>query len=155
MSGCVRLGGWMDGEKQYLIYTRLKTPFYGCQGFLSGKIAQGEKIIQAAKRELKEETNLAGEPKVAYITHYGTLDKETNKIIEDRIMFVCVAENLQGELIPCRDGNYTWVSEKDLDTFITKPFESKESFRREIKLIDSFDGKIKLIEEWNDNSEKF
>lgn len=43
-----------DGEKEFLIYTRLKHPFYGCQGFMSGKIAYGEAVLEAASRELKE-----------------------------------------------------------------------------------------------------
>lgn len=154
---CVRVCPirYVNGEKEYLIYTRLKHPFYGCQGFMSGKVEYGEKIVEAAKRELKEETNLDDDPKVAFITHIGTLDKENEQILEDRVMFVCIAENPQGELIPCRDGKYTWVSKKDLDEFVNKPVISKENFIQEIELVDSYDGKIELIEEWNDNSEKF
>ena len=45
-------------DTETLIYTRLKHPFYGCQGHLSGKVYWGETLDDAAKRELKEETNL-------------------------------------------------------------------------------------------------
>jgi len=154
---CVRICPvrWVDGEKQYLIYTRLKTPFYGCQGFMSGKVEYGEKIVEAAKRELKEETNLDAEPKVAFVTHNGTLDKKTNAILEDRIMFVCVAENPQGELVPCRDGKYDWVNQKDLNQFVSKPVVNKGDFMHEIEMVDTYNGSFQLIEDWCDNEERF
>jgi hypothetical protein len=31
----------VNSKKYYLIYTRLKQPFYGCQGFMSGKVSYG------------------------------------------------------------------------------------------------------------------
>src|SRR5436190_10158647 len=39
----------LKNDNEYLIYTRLKQPFYGCQGFMSGKVQYGELIIDAAK----------------------------------------------------------------------------------------------------------
>lgn len=49
------------GKKQYLVQTRLKDPFFGYHGYVTGKIRWGEKILEAAKRELLEETGMTAE----------------------------------------------------------------------------------------------
>ncbi|MDO8638731.1 MAG: NUDIX domain-containing protein, partial [Candidatus Daviesbacteria bacterium] len=43
---------------EFLLYKRGKQPFLGYTGFPYGKIHLGEKITQAAERELKEKTGL-------------------------------------------------------------------------------------------------
>ncbi|MBI4144875.1 NUDIX domain-containing protein [Candidatus Woesearchaeota archaeon] len=47
---------WHDGK--LLCQKRLKEPFYGTWGFVSGKQNFGWNIIECAKRDLKEETDL-------------------------------------------------------------------------------------------------
>ncbi len=43
---------------KYLVYKRLKQPFYGYVGFHTGKVRYGESVVQTAKREFLEETGL-------------------------------------------------------------------------------------------------
>ncbi len=43
---------------KYLVYKRLKQPFYGYVGFHTGKVRYGESIVDTAFREFKEETGL-------------------------------------------------------------------------------------------------
>jgi len=50
-----------DGKREFLAQQRLKQPYYGFWGRLGGKVRWGESFEEAAKRELKEETNPDGD----------------------------------------------------------------------------------------------
>lgn len=144
-----------DRDWEFLVYTRLKHPFYGCQGFISGKVQLGETVIQAAARELEEECGLTGEPQVMLLRHYRVFDKTTNALLEDKFMFMCLVEDPTGELIPeNEEGKYAWVAESDLPNYVTNHFESWEVFQNEVNAIKAFDGTMHFYEtdHW---SEKF
>ncbi|OGM31012.1 hypothetical protein A2630_01610 [Candidatus Woesebacteria bacterium RIFCSPHIGHO2_01_FULL_44_10] len=143
-----------NDQAQYLIYTRLKQPFYGCQGFLSGKVRYGEKIIDAAKRELKEETGLTGEPQIIMIKHYLVYNKNYKELLEDKFMFLCLVKNPKGKLKANNEGKFEWVGEKDLKRYVTNHFESWGAFEQQVKEIQNFDGHIAL-QEIDHQSEKF
>ena len=145
---CVRAIG---GKKQYLIYTRLKQPFYRCQGFMSGKVAYGEKVLDAAKRELKEETGLEGSPQIISIKHFLVFDKTTNELVEDKFMFLCLVKNPVGELRANNEGRYEWVYENKLKQYVTNHFESWGAFEKQLGEIKNFKGKVKLeeIDHWS------
>ncbi|HUV71668.1 MAG TPA: NUDIX domain-containing protein [Clostridia bacterium] len=119
------------------------------------RLTNGEKIVEAAKRELKEETGLVGEPKLMAVTHYPVVEKETNQILEDKLMFFFLVENPQGKLIGNQEGKFEWVAEKELETYIAQPFESKKQFKKEIKLIKNYSGQIELWEEIHYNAQLF
>ncbi|OGM32316.1 hypothetical protein A2803_04120 [Candidatus Woesebacteria bacterium RIFCSPHIGHO2_01_FULL_44_21] len=133
-------------NRVFLIYTRLKQPFYGCQGFMSGKVNFGEKVIDAAKREFKEETNLDGRAQIVALKHYRVFDKKTKELLEDKFMFYCKVENPRGDLVPADEGKYGWVNRKDLKKYVTNHFESFDVLLEDIKLAESFDGHVKFIE---------
>jgi ADP-ribose pyrophosphatase YjhB (NUDIX family)/predicted transcriptional regulator len=143
-----------DDTTQFLIYTRLKQPFYGCQGFPSGKVQYGEMITGTAKRELKEETNLDGIPQVILIKHFLVHDKKSGQLVEDKFMFLCLVTEPTGELIPSDEGKYEWVNEEDLKTYVTNHFENFNEFMNEVKILKNFDGTITFTE-INQFSEKF
>jgi ADP-ribose pyrophosphatase YjhB (NUDIX family) len=136
----------MKGKREYLIYTRLKQPFYGCQGFMSGKVPLGEAIVDAAKREFKEETNLEGELQLFCIKHFRVYDTAGDKLLEDKLMFFYLAQNPTGELIPNNEGTYEWVKEKDIFTYVTNHFVSMEEFQKDIQTVNSFDGTLQFLE---------
>lgn len=142
------------GKLQFLIYTRLKHPFYGCQGFGGGKMSFGEKIIDTAQRELKEETGLVGKAEIVKMVHYRVFDKN-RFLLEDKIMFLCRVSNPTGELITdMEEGKYEWVNEDNVKKYITKPFESMNLILKYMKAIKEFNGQT-TIEEMDVETDKF
>jgi ADP-ribose pyrophosphatase YjhB (NUDIX family) len=141
-------------ETEYLVYTRLKQPFYGCQGFMTGKIKYGETVKETAKRELFEETHLTGEPKVISIRHYRVYEKDTNKLVEDKYFFICLVINPTGTLKPNNEGTFEWVKEKDFPQKITNHFVSYEEFLKDVDLAKKHKEKFEFTE-IDDVTEKF
>ncbi len=132
----------IDGENAFLVGTRHKNPFYGSQGFLAGKLDFGETVAQGAQRELHEEAGLTGIAELVHIRHYINRNKETNEVIEDKFMFLCVVRNPTG-IAHDGDGHiFEWVKESDFKKKITKPFQSYEQFCADADLAQSFDGTL-------------
>lgn len=135
------------GKIQYLIYTRLKQPFYGCQGFPSGKIMYGESVIDTAKRELFEETNLSGDPKIVGLKHFRVYERKTQKLVEDKFMFLCVVRNPKGTLRKrSKEALFEWVDKNNVLKKVQKPFEPIEEFMEFLKEATEFKGKISFQE---------
>lgn len=103
---CVRKS---KGKIEYLMQQRLKQPFYGYYGSISGKIRWGELVEEAGKRELLEETGLKGEMRLAGIEHKVDYDKEGN-LLEDKFFYVMRVDNPEGELIEKFEGGKNiWI----------------------------------------------
>lgn len=134
-------------KKQYLIGTRQKQPFYGCQGFISGKVRFGESVITAAKRELKEETGLtANKVDVCAIVHFRVFEKGSKKLLEDKFMYLCVVINPEGRLRSNKEVKLEWIDENNLEEHITNPYEDKELFFEFVDFARNYKGKTKFIE---------
>jgi ADP-ribose pyrophosphatase YjhB (NUDIX family) len=98
----------------YLMQERLKHPYFGYYGFPGGKIRWGETIMQAAERELLEETGLA-----ATLTYRGVYHEHVRSddgdIIEDKIFHVVygskptneMSENFEG-------GRNVWMTLEEI-----------------------------------------
>lgn len=135
-----------DGEKEFLIFTRKKQPFYGKQGFIAGKLKYGEELKEGAKRELKEETNLVGDPILVHIQHFLVFDEKSGEHIEDKFMFLHKVEEPKGELIANEEGEYRWVKQSELDKFVTNPFDPIEFFKKTIDMVNNFAGTVSFDE---------
>ncbi len=142
-----------NGEFEILIYTRLKQPFYGVQGFLSGKVGYGENITKAAQRELEEETALTGNPVLFAILHYTVFTPE-HKLVEDKIFHCFFVREPKGELIPNNEGKYEWVKESNFKEYVKNHFHDFETFTEHVALIKNFSGTV-LFKEIEQITSKF
>lgn len=95
---------------ELLIQKRLRNPFYGEVTTVAGKVLPGEKIIDAARRKLLEEANLA-----ATFSFIGVLRKIKRNpelmIFEDVFYHYCVASEPVGVLTEKNEfGENFWIS---------------------------------------------
>lgn len=100
-------------KEEYLLYFSKRQPFYGLIGFPFGKIHFGEKLIEAANRELKEKTGILAE-----IKHKGDVylriykDKE---LMSHMLCHIFLAYNLKGDLLNNSEiGTYKWENIKNI-----------------------------------------
>lgn len=99
-----------DDGKQ-IVQQRLKQPFYGYWGRPTGKIRWGETILEAAARELMEETGLEADLEFESVYHKMDFNKETGKLLEDKIFFIIGGSNARGELIDeFEGGRNAWMT---------------------------------------------
>ena len=82
---------------QFLVQQRLKQPYFGFYGFVSGKIKWSETVLDAAAREFKEETCLEAKLSLAGIEHKMDYSKEGN-LLEDKFFFIIKATDISGRL---------------------------------------------------------
>lgn len=102
------------GVTKYLIQQRLKQPFYGYHGFMSGKIRKGDTPLETAGREFKEETGLTGKFVLRGVLHKMDYSQE-NSLLEDKYFFVFRVNNPQGELIEGFEaGRNLWLTKKEI-----------------------------------------
>lgn len=114
--------------REYLLYTRKKNPFYGCQGFPTEKVWYGEDIAVAVSRGLQEETGLIGKPELIAVRHYKVYSKE-RELLEDKLMFIFKFINPEGKLKGNEEGAFRWIKETEIKKYVRKPLEEfKELF---------------------------
>ncbi len=101
-------------NNKYLVQQRLKQPYFGFHGFISGKTRWGETVSETAIRELAEETGLTGVPQFIGMRHkmdYSVL----GELLEDKFFFVTKFVNPTGKLIENYEGGKNiWLTEKDI-----------------------------------------
>lgn len=109
---CVRE---QNGKREYLLQQRLKQPYYGFYGFVGGKIRWGETAVEAAGRELEEETGLQATLAAAGIEHKMDYRKGTGELLEDKFFYFFRGERSTGTLIETFEGGRNaWLTKDDV-----------------------------------------
>lgn len=100
---------------EFLAQQRLKQPYYGFWGRPTGKVRWGETMLEAAERELMEETGLTAELSVAGFYHKMDYDKATGDMLEDKIFVLIYGTKPEGELIVDDEGHHNeWLSDDEM-----------------------------------------
>ena len=104
-----------DDEGRTLMQQRLKQPYYGWWGRPTGKIRWGETIMQAAARELMEETGLEADLTFRGVYHKMDYNQETGELLEDKIFFNIAGANPRGELtVEFEGGRNQWMTDDEV-----------------------------------------
>ncbi len=102
-------------DDQVLVQERLKHPYFGFWGYPGGKIRWGETILEAAARELSEETGLTASMTYRGVYHERVESAEDGTIIEDKIFHIVRGINPTGVLSDMfQGGRNAWMSLNDL-----------------------------------------
>lgn len=106
---------------QVLVQERLKHPFFGFWGYPGGKIRWGETILEAAARELDEETGLAAKMTYRGVYHEHIASAETGEILEDKIFHIVSATSPTKKLIEqFEGGRNSWMTVEKLQSIDKK-----------------------------------
>lgn len=90
--------GVEDSNGKFIFQERRKQPYYGYWGFPTGKIRWGETMLEAAARELMEETGLTATLRMVGIHH--KLDYDENKeMLEDKYLVLVHGTDPKGEMM--------------------------------------------------------
>ncbi|MEK7611214.1 MAG: NUDIX domain-containing protein [Patescibacteria group bacterium] len=101
-------------RQEFLVQKRLKQPYYGFHGFISGKVRWGEILKEAAAREFKEEAGLSTRLELKGIKHKIDYD-QSGLLLEDKYFFVFRANNPSGKLInKFEGGENSWLTREDI-----------------------------------------
>ena len=119
-----------NGSGQFLAQQRLKQPYYGYWGRPTGKIKWGEIFLQAAKRELMEETGLTADLRVAGFYHKMDYEQSNGALLEDKLFVLVYGNNPSNKLTEEAEGcRNAWMSDEDL-VALPKRFEAIEEITR-------------------------
>ena len=109
---CVRHSA--NGDLEFLVQQRLKQPYYGWYGFVTGKVKWGEFVLDAGARELEEETGLRADLKLYHIRHKCDYASD-GTLLEDKVFFSIRADNPAGQLRETFEGGKNiWLPKKSV-----------------------------------------
>lgn len=114
---------------EYLVNRRLRQPYFGKVGRMTGKVRFGETLEQAARRELFEETSLVpGSCELVKVYHKLRFD-ENETCVQDVIFYMFAISEPTGELVEKQEFQENfWITKQD---FINKKYDFYDDFNLE------------------------
>jgi len=128
-------------EVTFAVQKRLKEPYYGYHGFMTGKIRFGETVLEAAARELREEMGLTGIYEHLFVLH-EMVYSQSGDMLEDKFFHIVRVNNIEGELQrKIEGGENIIVTEKEF-------YKMSPIYHNEIKIFEWYkSGQRSFIEE--------
>lgn len=105
----------IQGQIEHLLNKRLRQPYYGKVGRITGKVRFGEQFVQAAKRELYEETGLIAQNFTLEEIYHKLRHREDGVWVQDVIFYIFFVTNFSGQLIEQTPYQQNfWITETEL-----------------------------------------
>ena len=104
-------------QDQVILVQRGKPPSTGMWGFPGGHVELGETALEAAARELKEETGVTAHPR-EHLTNIDVVLRDQDGVVEHHYLLVAVLCDYQaGDPYPDDDADQArWITVEDLET---------------------------------------
>ncbi|UWQ50466.1 NUDIX hydrolase [Leisingera caerulea] len=105
------------GQDQVILVQRGKEPNAGWWGFPGGHVEMGETALQAAARELMEETGVSARP-LEYLTNVDVLDcAEAGAVQRQYLLTVVLCEHASGDPLPDDDAEQAeWIPIAEIES---------------------------------------
>lgn len=121
------------GEVEHLLNRRLRQPYYGKVGRITGKVLFGETLKDAAKRELYEETGLTARSFVLERVYRKMRKREDGEFVQDVVFYIFFVTGFSGKLIrKTKFQENFWISEKKL--YKSKKYDLYDDFEIDKRL---------------------
>lgn len=102
-------------KTEFLFQKRLRNPFYGYWGCLSGPAKWGEELEKTATHELKKQTGLTASFTVQSFLRVKDYDTDSNTILEDKLFAILLARRSEGQLTDSwSGGSNQWMTIDEL-----------------------------------------
>jgi ADP-ribose pyrophosphatase YjhB (NUDIX family) len=109
---------WRSTErKELLLQERLKNPYFGFWGYPTGKVRWGEMVVEAAARELLEETGLIATFRFKGIYHEHAYREGDRDMLEDKLFLITETCSTTGALRDAEGCHNQWVKLAAARTF--------------------------------------
>ena len=105
-----------DGADHVILVQRGKAPNAGWWGFPGGHVELGETALQAAARELQEETGVIAEP-LEYLTNVDVRARSTDGAVQRQyLLAVVLCAYVSGEPVPDDDAEQAeWIPVAEIE----------------------------------------